>query len=111
MSKHRSRPLTPEDPRPGSTRNGWRNNVVDLASVRRRGPIAIDGRQAIVLALVEQLSALLRGTTSSLQAAAVRQAASKALDVLDRVDAGQADAGEAQRAFREVEAVLARQHH
>lgn len=85
-------------------------NVIDLAS-RRQAPAVIDGRQALVLAMVEQLSALVRGTTTAVQAGAVRRAASHALDVLERVDAGEADAEQAQRAFRAVEAVLARSHH
>jgi hypothetical protein len=78
---------------------------------RRRAPLVIDGREALVLTLVEQLSALVRGTTSAVQAGAVRRAASRALDVLDQLDAGEADTDQAQRAFREVEALLARSHH
>src|ERR1700722_18528595 len=51
--------------------------VVDLGAARRRlRPAPIDGRQAIVLTLVEQLAGLVRGTTSPERAGAVRRAAS-----------------------------------
>ena len=60
----------------------------------------------LVLTLVEQLSALLRGTTTATQSGAVRRAASRALDLLDRVDEGEADLAEADQALREVEAML-----
>jgi hypothetical protein len=86
-------------------------NVVDLATVRHRPPSVIDGRRALILTLVEQLSSLLRGTTSASQAGAVRRAASRALDLLDRVDDGEADAAEADEAFREVEALLVHRRH
>jgi hypothetical protein len=86
-------------------------NVVDLATVRRRPPSVIDGRRALILTLVEQLSSLLRGTTTATQAAAVRRAASRALDLLDRVDEGEADVAEADEAFREVEALLVHRRH
>ncbi len=87
------------------------SNVVDIATVRRRPPSIIDGRRALILTLVEQLSALLRGTTSPTQAGAVRRAASRALDLLDRVDEGEAELSEADKALREVEALIARRHH
>lgn len=83
--------------------------LLDLGAGRRRlrSP-AIDGRQALVFTLVEELAALLRGTTSSVRAGAVRRAASHAMDVLEQVDAGRAEDSEAQRAFRDVETVLSR---
>ena len=71
----------------------------------------VDGRRALILTLVEQLSSLLRGTTTATQAGAVRRAASRALDLLDRVDEGEADAAEADKAFREVEALLVHRRH
>jgi len=85
-------------------------NVVDLAS-RRRAPIVIDGRQALVLA--NGRAAVLAGARDHDRGAggAVRRAASHALDVLEQVDAGEADAEQAKRAFRAVEVVLARSHH
>jgi hypothetical protein len=85
------------------------SKVVDLGVARRRlRPAPIEGRQAIVLTLVEQLAGLVRGTTTAERAGAVRRAASKALDVMDRVDAGKAEVSDAQRAFREIEALLVR---
>jgi hypothetical protein len=93
---------------PSSERPG---NVVDIATVRRRPPSIVEGRRALVLTLVEQLSALLRGTTTATQAAAVRRAASRALDLLDRVDEGEADLSEADQALREVEAMLVHRRH
>ena len=81
--------------------------VVDFDAARRRlRPPPIDGRQAIVMTLVEQLAGLVRGTTTPAKAGAVRKAASKALDIMDRVEAGQADLDDARKAFREVEALL-----
>ena len=83
--------------------------VIDLQAARRRlRPPVVDGRQALVLTLVEQLSGLVRGTTNPERAGAVRRAASHALDVLDRLETGEANPEEAQRAFREVESLLAR---
>ncbi len=83
--------------------------VVDFDAARRRlRPPPIDGRQAIVMTLVEQLAGLVRGTTTAAKAGEVRKAASRALDVMDRVEAGKADADEARRAFRDVEALLQR---
>ena len=83
--------------------------VVDLGAARRRlRPTPIEGRQAVVLTLVEQLAGLVRGTTTPARAGAIRRAASHALDVMDRVDAGKAEVSDAQRAFREIEALLAR---
>ena len=64
-----------------------------------------------MLTLVEQLSALVRGTTSPAHAGAVRRAASHALDVLDRVEDGEADPDEARQACREVEALLRHSKH
>jgi hypothetical protein len=87
------------------------SKVVDLGAARRRlRPPPIEGRQAIVLTLVEQLAGLVRGTTTAERAGAVRRAASRALDVMDRVDAGKADLSDAQRACREIEALLSRRH-
>lgn len=95
--------------------------VVDLGMARRRlrpgvparrdlpPPSPIDGRQALVLTLVEQLVGLVRGTTTPQRAGAVRRAASRALDVMERVDEGKAEIADAQRAFREVESLLSRQ--
>ena len=87
------------------------SNVIDIATVRRQPPSIVDGRRALILTLVEQLSALLRGTTTATQAGTVRRAASRALDLLDRVDEGEADVAEADEALREVEALLVHRHH
>ncbi len=85
------------------------SKIVDIGVARRRlRPQAIEGRQALVMTLVEQLAGLVRGTTTAERAGAVRKAASRALDVMDRVDEGKADVTDAQRAFREVEALLIR---
>jgi hypothetical protein len=122
VSKSRFRPSTTivseqlrKSPKPGAPQaqspQERPSNVIDIATVRRRPPSIVDGRRALILALVEQLSALLRGTTSATQAGVVRRAASRALDLLDRVDEGEADLSEADQAMREVEALLARRHH
>ena len=87
------------------------SNVIDIATVRRRPPSIVEGRRALILTLVEQLSALLRGTTTAIQAGTVRRAASRALDLLDRVDEGEADVAEADAALREVETLLVHRHH
>ena len=86
-------------------------NVVDLAQARRWLRPEIRSRQDVVGALVGQLAALVRGTTTPDRAGEVRKAASKALDLFEAADRGRGSRTELGAALRRVEELLKRQHN
>ncbi len=71
----------------------------------------IRSREDVLHALVAQLAALARGTTTSLRAAEVRRAAAHALDLFEQAELGSAGAAELSAALERVEAVLKGQRH
>ncbi len=86
-------------------------NVVDLAEARRWLRPEIRSRQDVVGALVGQLAALVRGTTTADRAGEVRKAASRALDLFEAADRGKSTKGELGAALKRVEDLLKRQHN
>jgi len=98
-------------PVPAPKLSGAPSNVVDLAQARRWLRPEIRSREDVVGALVGQLSALVRGTTTADRAGEVRKAASKALDLFEASDRGQGNRAELGAALKRVEDLLKRQHN
>jgi hypothetical protein len=86
-------------------------NVVDLAQARRWLRPEIRSRQDVVGALVGQLAALVRGTTTADRAGEVRKAASRALDLFEAADRGKGRKAELGVALKRVEDLLKGQHN
>ena len=86
-------------------------NVIDLAEARRWLRPEIRLRQDVVGALVGQLAALVRGTTTADRAGEVRKAASRALDLFEAADRGKSSKTELGAALKRVEELLKRQHN
>jgi hypothetical protein len=86
-------------------------NVIDLAKARRWLRPEIRSRQDVVGALVGQLAALVRGTTTPDRAGEVRKAASRALDLFEAADRGKSSKTELGAALKKVEDLLKSQHN
>src|SRR5271155_4524893 len=100
----KNRPAAEEQPAASAT------NVIDLARARRWLRPEIRSRQDVVGALVGQLAALVRGTTTPDRASEVRKAASRALDLFEAADRGRGSRAELGVALKRVEELLKSQH-
>ncbi|MHB1845752.1 MAG: hypothetical protein ACYCWW_13075 [Deltaproteobacteria bacterium] len=85
--------------------------VIDLARARARLRPTIQTRQDIVGALVGQLAALARGTTTAERAGEVRRAATLALDLFEDAERGRVKGRELGEALASVERLLEDQRH
>ncbi len=99
------------NPHPGRARGDSNGKIVDLAQARGRLRPRVQTRQDIVGALVGQLAALARGTTTAARAGEIRRAATRALDLFDETDRGRAKPKELGQALAKVERLLADRHN
>lgn len=86
-------------------------NVIDFSQARRLLRPEIHSRQDIVGALVGQLAALVRGTTTPDRASEVRKAATRALDLFDAADRGASNEPELRAALKNVERLVRSGHN
>ncbi len=98
----------PRNPARPETRQA---SIVDFEKARARLRPRIESRRDVVGALVGQLAALVRGTTTPDQASEVRKAATRALDLFERADRGEGRERDLDAALRKVEAVLRAQRN
>ncbi len=85
--------------------------VIDLAQARRLLRPEIHSRQDVVGALVGQLAALVRGTTTPDRASEVRRAATRALDLFEAQDRGARNEPELKAALQSVERLVRSGHN
>jgi hypothetical protein len=85
--------------------------VIDLSQARRLLRPEIHSRQDVVGALVGQLAALVRGTTTPDRASEVRRAATRALDLFEAQDRGEPNGPELKAALQQVERLVRSGHN
>ncbi|MHB8417529.1 MAG: hypothetical protein ACYDCL_05610 [Myxococcales bacterium] len=85
--------------------------MIDLGTARRLLRPEIHSRHDVVGALVGQLAALVRGTTTPDRASEVRRAATRALDLFEAHDRGAVNQSELKAALKQVERLVRSGHN